>query len=145
MTFLEPIIAALIGAIALAGFNKLSTLKALGTALKYGPLLKRIFDIIDPALVMYMNKWSGSETKEAIRLAVEAVGDGKLTGAEIAYVAGKVAELWLPDKAAAKYAEFKAASETPTGLTVSRFFEEHISGGLPKKDAVALIRSYLPK
>jgi hypothetical protein len=145
MTFLEPIVAALIGAIALAGFNKLSTLKALGTALKYGPLLKRIFDIIDPALVMYMNKWSGSETKEAIRLAVEAVGDGKLTGGEIAYVAGKVAELWLPDKAAAKYADFKAAAETPTGLTVSKFFEEHINGGLPKQDAVALIRSFLPK
>lgn len=145
MTSLEPIIAAFVGAIALVGFNKLSTLKVLGAALKYGPLLKRIFDILDPALIMYMNKWNGSETKEAIRLAVEAVGDGKLTGAEIAYVAGKVAELWLPDKAAAKYAEFKAASETPTGLTVSRFFEEHISGGLPKKDAVALIRSYLPK
>jgi hypothetical protein len=145
MTFLEPIIAAAVGAIAVAGFNKLSTLRALGTALKYGPLLKRIFDILDPALIMYMNKWSGSETAQAIRLAVEAVGDGKLTGGEIAYVAGKVAELWLPDKAAAKYADFKAAAETPTGLTVSKFFEEHINGGLPKKDAVSLIRSYLPK
>ena len=145
MTFLESILAAFVGAIAVAGFNKLSTLKALGAALKYGPMLKRIFDIIDPALVMYMNKWSGSQTKEAIRLAVEAVGDGKLTGGEIAYIADKVAELWLPDKAAAKYEEFKKAADTPTGLVVSKFIEEHISGGLPKQDAVSLIRSFLPK
>lgn len=145
MTFLEPILAAIAGAIVFAGFKKLTALKAIGTALKYGPLFKRIFDIIDPALVMYMNKWSGSETKQAIRLVVEAVGDGQLTASEVVYVADKVAELWLPDKAASKYTEFKAAADTPTGLVVSKFIEEHVSGGLPKGDAISLIRSFLPK
>lgn len=145
MTFLEPIIAAGAGALLMVGFNKLSTLKVLGAALAYGPLLKRIFDIVDPPLIMYMNKWSGSQTEQVIRLAVEAVGDGKLTGGEIAYIADKVAEMWLPTKAAAKYEKFKEASETPTGLVVAKFFEEHINGGLSKKDAIGLIRSYFPR
>ncbi|NBX50172.1 hypothetical protein EBT25_09585 [bacterium] len=145
MTFLEGVLAAAISAFLLAGFNKLSTLKTLGAALKYGPIIKRVFDFIDPPLVMYMNKWSGSETVQVIRLAVEAAGDGKLTGSEIATIADKVAELWLPDKAAAKYSEFKNAAQTPPGLATAKFFEEHINGGLSKDDAIGLLRAYLPK
>ena len=140
MTFLEPIAAAVVAAIVTAGANKVSTLKALGTALKYGPLLKKAFDIVDPVLIQFMHGWSGSQIEKAIELSVEAVGDGKLTTEEIETVAAKIAELWIPSKAVAKVEKFTAAAETPAGLAASKFIADNINGIKTKDEAIAAIK-----
>jgi len=140
MTFLEPIAAAVVAAIVTAGANKVSTLKALGAALKYGPLLKKAFDIVDPLLIQFMHGWSGSQIEKAIELAVEAVGDGKLVGEEIKTIATKIAELWIPSKAVAKMEKFTAAAETPVGLAASKFIADSINGVKTKDEAIAAIK-----
>jgi hypothetical protein len=140
MTFLEPIAAAVVAAIVTAGANKVSTLKALGAALKYGPLLKKAFDIVDPLLIQFMHGWSGSQIEKAIELAVEAVGDGKLVGEEIKTIATKIAELWIPSKAVAKMEKFTAAAETPVGLAASKFIADSINGIKTKDEALAAIK-----
>jgi hypothetical protein len=143
MTFLEPIAAAVVAALVTAGANKVSTLKSLGAAIKYGPLLKKAFDIVDPVLIQFMRGWNGSQTEKAIELSVEVVGDGKLTGEEIKTIAAKVAELWIPSTAVAKVAKFNAAANTPVGLAASRFIADHINGIKTKEEAISSIKKLI--
>ena len=83
MSFLEPVIASLLGAAvtALAVFLKKNmTAVAL---LKYGPLVQKAYDIIDPVLDKNLSNWDGSKVDKAFELAVESVADGELSAAEI--------------------------------------------------------------
>ena len=102
MSFLEPVIASLLGAAvtALAVFLKKNmTAVAL---LKYGPLVQKAYDIIDPVLDKNLSNWDGSIVDRAFELAVESVADGELSAAEIKKLAVHMAQSWLPGAAAEK-------------------------------------------
>lgn len=102
MSFLEPIIAAVLGAgvAALAAFlNKNKTTKIL---LKYGPIVERAYNIIDPVLDQNLHKWKGSQVNLAFELVVISVSDGTLTPEEVKAIALHMAKAWLPQKAADK-------------------------------------------
>ena len=102
MSFLEPIIASLLGAAvtALAVFLKKNmTAVAL---LKYGPLVQKAYDIIDPVLDKNLSNWDGSKVDKAFELAVESVADGELSATEIKKLAVHMAQSWLPGAAAEK-------------------------------------------
>jgi len=102
MSFLEPVIASLLGAAvtALAVFLKKNmTAVAL---LKYGPLVQKAYDIIDPVLDKNLSNWDGSKVDKAFELAVESVADGELSAAEIKKLAVHMAQSWLPGAAAQK-------------------------------------------
>jgi hypothetical protein len=102
MSFLEPVIASLLGAAvtALAVFLKKNmTAVAL---LKYGPLVQKAYDIIDPVLDKNLSNWDGSKVDRAFELAVESVADGELSAAEIKKLAVHMAQSWLPGAAAQK-------------------------------------------
>jgi hypothetical protein len=102
MSFLEPIIAALFGAgfTALAAFlNKNNTTRVL---LKYGPIVEKAYNIIDPVLDQNLHKWKGSQVDLAFELTVISVSDGKLTADEVKQIAFHMAKAWLPQKAADK-------------------------------------------
>ena len=102
MSFLEPVIASLLGAAvtALAVFLKKNmTAVAL---LKYGPLVQKAYDIIDPVLDKNLSNWNGSKVDRAFELAVESVADGELSSAEIKKLAVHMAQSWLPGAAAEK-------------------------------------------
>jgi len=102
MSFLEPVIASLLGAAvtALAVFLKKNmTAVAL---LKYGPLVQKAYDIIDPVLDKNLSNWDGSKVDKAFELAVESVADGELSSAEIKKLAVHMAQSWLPGAAAEK-------------------------------------------
>ena len=58
MTFLEPIIAAVIGAGVTALTVRFNKTKAASTLLKYGPLVQKAYNIIDPVLDKNMKNWS---------------------------------------------------------------------------------------
>ena len=102
MTFLEPVIASLLGAAvtALAVFMKKNMTAA--AILKYGPLVEKAYDIIDPVLDKNLGNWDGSKVDKAFELAVESVADGELTAAEIKKLAVHMAQSWLPGAAAQK-------------------------------------------
>ncbi len=102
MSFLEPVIASLLGAAvtALAVFLKKNmTAVAL---LKYGPLVQKAYDIIDPVLDKNLSNRDGSKVDKAFELAVESVADGELSSAEIKKLAVHMAQSWLPGAAAEK-------------------------------------------
>ena len=110
MTFLEPIIASLVGAatVAIAVFLK-ENLTA-QTFLKYGPIIKKAYDIIDPVLDQNLGRWDCSKIDKAFELSVEAVSDGKLSADEIKHIAFEMAKHWLPQKAADKVRAFQASA-----------------------------------
>ena len=102
MIFLEPIIAAALGAglTALAVFFKTNGLAL--AVLKKGELIKKAYDIIDPILDKNIGKWSGSQVDKAFEMVVETVGDGQLSRAEILTIAKYMANKWFPASAAEK-------------------------------------------
>ena len=102
MSFLEPVIASLLGAAvtALAVFLK-KNMTAMAI-LKYGPLVEKAYDIIDPVLDKNLSNWYGSKVDKAFELAVESVADGQLSADEIKKLAVHMAQSWLPGAAAQK-------------------------------------------
>jgi hypothetical protein len=102
MSFLEPVIASLLGAAvtALAVFLKKNMTAV--KLLKYGPLVQKAYDIIDPVLDKNLSNWDGSKVDRAFELAVESVADGELSAAEIKKLAVHMAQSWLPGAAAEK-------------------------------------------
>lgn len=110
MTFLEPIIASLIGAATVAVAVFLKKNLAVQTFLKYGPIIKKAYDIIDPVLDQNLSRWDGSKIDKAFELSVESVADGKLSPEEIKHLAFEMAKHWLPQKAADKVRAFQASS-----------------------------------
>jgi hypothetical protein len=120
MTFLEPIIAAIIGAgaTALAVFLK-SNITAVNI-IKYGPIVKKAYDIIDPVLDQNLARWDGSKIDRAFEMSIESVADGKLTAEEIKKLALDMAKNWLPQVAADKVRSFEeSAAELQTAKVIA--------------------------
>jgi hypothetical protein len=120
MTFLEPIIAAIIGAgaTALAVFLK-NNITAVNI-IKYGPIVKKAYDIIDPVLDQNLAHWDGSKIDRAFEMSIEYVADGKLTAEEIKKLALDMAKNWLPQVAADKVRSFEeAAIELQTAKVIA--------------------------
>lgn len=110
MTFLEPIIASLIGAATVAVAVFLKQNLTAQNFLKYGPLIKKAYDIIDPVLDQNLSRWDGSKIDKAFELSLETVADGRLSSAEIKQLSLEMAKQWLPQKAADKVRTFQASS-----------------------------------
>lgn len=110
MSFLEPIIAALIGAAAAAAAGLIRKNATATNILKYGPIIKKAYDIIDPVLDKNLGRWDGSKVDRAFELSIETVADGKLSGDEIKKLALEMAKNWLPQKAADKVRAMEASS-----------------------------------
>jgi hypothetical protein len=112
MIFLEPIIAALLGAgvTALAVFFKKNI--AAQMVLKYGSLVKKAYDIIDPILDKNLTNWNGGQVDQAFELAVKSAADGELTEDEIKKIAVYMADAWLPAAAADKVRILEAKGTT---------------------------------
>jgi len=116
MTFLEPIIAVVIGAAATALAMLLKKSAAAQAFLKYGNIVQKAYNIIDPVLDQNLHNWKGSQVDIAFELAIEAVSDGTLSGEEIKKLAFYMAQAWLPQKAADKVRQLEAISNTAPEL-----------------------------
>ena len=112
MIFLEPVIAALLcaGVTALAVFFKKNI--AAQMVLKYGSLVKKAYDIIDPILDKNLTNWNGGQVDQAFELAVKSAADGELTEDEIKKIAVYMADAWLPAAAADKVRIVEAMGTT---------------------------------
>jgi hypothetical protein len=109
MTFLEPVLAAAIGAGITALTLFLNKNKTAQLFLKYGPIVNKAYDIIDPILDQNLHNWKGSQVDKAFELAIESVADGKLTTEEVKQLAFHMAKAWLPQVAADKVRRLEAA------------------------------------
>lgn len=110
MTFLEPVIAALLGAGAVAVATLIQKNITAVKLLKYGPIVKKAYDIIDPVLDQNLARWDGSKIDRAFEMSIESVADGQLTPPEIKKLALEMAKSWLPQVAADKVRKFEASS-----------------------------------
>ena len=120
MIFLEPVIAALLGAgvTALAVFFKKNI--AAQMVLKYGPLVKKAYDIIDPILDKNLTNWNGGQVDQAFELAIKSASDGELTEDEIKKIAVHMADSWLPAAAADKVRILEAKGTTEDQDTITK-------------------------
>lgn len=145
MTAFEPIIAAILGSGVTAGVAWI--VKQIGNhkALKYGPIVARAYDIIDPLLEQHMQVWGGSDVEFAIELAIEAVADGEITANEIKVAAREASARWLPAVAAEKVRKYVTASDTPAELKVADTLAGHVNGIISKEEALAQARNLIKK
>ena len=127
MIFLEPVIAALLGAgvTALAVFFKKNI--AAQMVLKYGSLVKKAYDIIDPILDKNLTNWNGGQVDQAFELAIKSAADGELTEDEIKKIAVYMADAWLPAAAADKVRILEAKGTTEEQDTVTKLITKTVN------------------
>jgi hypothetical protein len=145
MTFLEPIIAAVIGAGATALAVKFNKTKVSKELVKYGPFAQKAYDIIDPVLVANMKGWQGSQVEATFQVVVEAVADGTLTPVEIKTLALQLAKDWLPAKAVTKanqYVNAEAAASAPEAAAV-KAVTDFINGDAANTKVFTEVRNLL--
>jgi hypothetical protein len=143
MTSLEPIIALLVGAGITAGATMLSRFLSAKKLLKYGPILSRIYDVVDPLLERNMRQWSGSDVEFAIELAIEAIADTELTAKELRDMVSEISKRWLPQVAADKVRRFEQAAEQPKALAAADVLANVVSGKVTKQEALSLAKKLL--
>ena len=127
MIFLEPVIAALLGAgvTALAVFFKKNI--AAQMVLKYGSLVKKAYDIIDPILDKNLTNWNGGQVDQAFELAIKSAADGEITEDEIKKIAVYMADAWLPAAAADKVRILEAKGTTEEQDTVTKLITKTVN------------------
>ena len=143
MTFLEPIIAAVIGAAATALVLRFNKTKAAKQLAKYGSLIQKAYDIIDPILDRNLHKWSGSQVDLSFEVVVEALADGQLTSKEVQRVAAKLAQYWLPAVAARKVRQYETAVETLPQLQAAQVVADHVNGLVTKTAVYTSFRNLI--
>jgi hypothetical protein len=143
MTFLEPIIAVAVGvtaALFAARFNKSA---ASNTLKKYGPLVQKAYNIIDPILDQNMRNWSGSQVDATFEVVVETLADGQLTSAEIKRIATELAAAWLPAVAATKVREYEKISNLLPQVKTANIVADYINGVANKSSVFTAVRKYI--
>lgn len=128
MTFLEPVIAAVLGAAAAALAMVIRNNSGAKAILKYGGIVKRAYDIIDPVLDQNLHNWKGSQIDKAFELAIESVADGQLSSEEIKKLAFYMAQAWLPQKAADKVRQLESSSSPAPELLAASKIAAKING-----------------
>lgn len=127
MSFFEPVLISLISAGVGAFAVYFNGTKAARTLLKFGPVVRRAYDIIDPVLDQNLHNWKGSQVDKAFELAIEIASDGKLSAPEIKRLSFYMAKAWLPQKAADKVRYLESLSKRPTELVVAEQLAAKIS------------------
>lgn len=143
MTFLEPIIAVAVGvtaALFAARFNKSA---ASNTLKKYGPLVQKAYNIIDPILDQNMRNWSGSQVDATFEVVVETLADGQLTSAEIKRIATELAAAWLPAVAATKVRKYEKISNLLPQVKTANIVADYINGVANKSSVFTAVRKYI--
>lgn len=143
MTFLEPIIAVFIGAGVTALTVYFNKTRAAKTLTKYGPLIQKAYNIIDPVLDKNMKNWSGSQVDAAFEVVVEALADGALTSSEVRHVALKLAEGWLPATAANKVRGYEKVNQVLPQILAAQAVADNINGLSDKASVYTAVRKLI--
>ena len=143
MTALEPILAMLLGAGLTAGATWLAKFLNNQKALKYGEILSKAYDIIDPLLEKNLKSWKGSDVEYVMELAVASVADNELTADELKDVVKEAAERWLPAKAVDKVRGYLSLEEQPAELKAADALAKAVSGEISTEQAITAAKGEL--
>ena len=143
MTALEPILAMLLGAGLTAGATWLAKFLNNQKAIKYGEILSKAYDIIDPLLEKNLKSWKGSDVEYAMELAVASVADNELTSDELKDIVKEAAERWLPAKAVDKVRGYLSLEEQPAELKAADALAKAVSGEISTDQAITAAKGEL--
>lgn len=143
MTTLEPIIAVILGAGLAAGASWAARLVSARNLIKHGPILSRVYDVLDPLLDRNLPSWSGSDVEFAIELAIESVSDGQLTAKELKELALEVSKRWLPQVAADKVRRYEALAERPKAMLAADLLTNVVAGKATKVETLETVKQLL--
>ena len=143
MTALEPILAMLFGAGLTAGATWLAKFLNNQKALKYGEILSKAYDIIDPLLEKHMQSWKGSDVEYAMELAVASVADNELTAEELKDITKQAAEKWLPAKAVDKVRGYLSLEEQPSEVKAADLLSKAVEGVISTEQAITAAKEEL--
>lgn len=143
MTFLEPIIAAGLGAGITALTVRFNKTKAATKLAKYGPLVTKAYNILDPLLDKNMKNWDGSQVDKAFTVVTEALADGQLNSDEVKHVATQLAVNWLPAKAADKVRQYETTETLLPQVAVAAAVADHINGLADKASVFTAARKLI--
>lgn len=145
MGAIEPIIALLVGASLTIGANWAAKAIAKKRALKYGQILERAYNIIDPLLERNMKGWSGSNVEFAIELAIKSVADNELTPDELKEIVTEAGKRWLPSVAANKVRQYEKLIEQPKELQAAAILANAVNGASDARDAIGQVQHLFKK
>jgi hypothetical protein len=143
MTTLEPIIAVILGAGLAAGAGWAARLVSARNLIKHGPILSRVYDVLDPLLERNLPSWSGSDVEFAIELAIESVSDAQLTAPELKELVLEVSKRWLPQVAADKVRRYEALAERPKTLLAADLLTNVVAGKATKVETLETVKQLL--
>lgn len=145
MLAIEPLIALLLGSGLAAGAAWASRFIAARKFIKYGPILAKAYDIIDPLLERNMRGWDGSNVEFALELAIQSVADGQLTADELKEIVTEAGKRWLPSVAANKVRKYEKLIEQPKELQASEILAKAVNGVTDARDAIGQVKHLLGK
>lgn len=136
-------ILALVGGGAAAGL--LYLLKKLGAKLflsKYGAVIQKTFDVVDPIASDLIKSYEGSTLQEALELAVYRVADSEIDEKDVLAIAQYVSAKFDLTAAASKVLD----PETEEGKASLEIAErvKALTDGVDKGELVGLVRAALP-
>jgi hypothetical protein len=143
MGSIEPLIALLIGSGLAAGATWASRIIAARKLVKYGPILAKAYDIIDPLLERNMRGWGGSDVQFALELAIKSVADGEISAKELKEMVTEAGKRWLPTIAADKVRKYEQLIEQPKELKAADIIANAVNGATDPRDAVAQVHHLL--
>jgi hypothetical protein len=140
---IEPLIALLIGSGLAAGATWASRIIAARKLVKYGPILAKAYDIIDPLLERNMRGWGGSDVQFALELAIKSVADGEISAKELKEMVTEAGKRWLPTIAADKVRKYEQLIEQPKELKAADIIANAVNGATDPRDAVEQVHHLL--
>lgn len=145
MGALEPILALLVGSGLTAVAGWVAQAIAAKRAVKYGPILAKAYDIIDPLLERNMKGWDGSNVEFALELAIKSVADGELSPAELKDMVTEAGKRWLPSVAADKVRKYERLIEQPKELQAAFILASAVNGASDARDAIGQVQHLFKK
>lgn len=143
MTALEPILAILLGAGLSAVVAWMAKILDNQKAIKYGEILGKAYDIIDPLLEKNLKSWKGSDVEYAMELAIASVSDNELTAEELKDITKEAAERWLPAKAVDKVRGYLSLEEQPSEIKAADLLSKAVEGVLSTQQAISAAKEEL--
>ena len=139
---MEAIIGLLFGAIsagAIYGLKKLGVTMLLS---KYGPVINKVFSVVDPIAGDLIKSYDGSVLQDALELAVYRVADSKIDDKDVLAITKFVVAQFSPSIAASKSLD-PNTEEGKASLEIADRVKA-LTDGATKDELIDLVRTALP-
>jgi len=139
---MEPLIALFGGAISAAIIYGFERAGALLFFKKFGAIVKKTFDVIDPIAGELIKSYDGSLIQEALELVVYRVADSKIDERDVLAITQYVISKFSPAIAASKSLDY-TTEEGKVSLEISERVRA-LTDGVDKGELIELVKAATP-